>query len=107
MEDLQIKEIQEISHKADIVEIIIQDQTQTDAITQIITEIVQTQTPERDIFQMIVLETPHTKDTETNQTVGTDNTKITNHETIQTIDQTLIIITTDHVKILKIEIQII
>ena len=56
---------------------------------------------------MIVLETPHAKDTETNQAVGTDNTKITNHETFQTIDQTLIIITTDHVKILKIEVQII
>ena len=33
--------------------------------------------------------------------------KITDHETIQTIDQNIIIITIDHVTILRIEIQII
>ena len=56
---------------------------------------------------MIVLENPHTIGTETIQTVGTDNTKITNHETFHTIDQTLIVITIDDVRTLKIEFQII
>ena len=116
MEDLQTKEIHKISHKIDIVdqtvktidiEIIIQDQTQIEAISKIITEIVQTQTPETDIVQMIVLETPQIIDIETIQTVGTDNTKITNHETFPAIDQTSIIITIDHVKTLKTESQFI
>ena len=49
---------------------------------------------------------PHTKETETIQIIGTDNIKLTDHETIQTIDQTIIIITIDHVTILRIEIQI-
>ena len=59
VEDLQIKEVHVVSHKVDIVdqtvkttniEIIIQDQTQTETITQIITGIVQTQIPDIDIF---------------------------------------------------------
>ena len=114
VEDLQIKEIHVISHKIDIIdqtvktiniEIIIQDQTQTEATTQIIAGIVQTQTPKIYIIQTTVLETPHTIETETIQTTGTDSIKITDHETIQTIDQDLIIITIDDVTILKIEIQ--
>ena len=50
---------------------------------------------------------PHTVETETIQTIGTDNIKITDHETIQTIDQTTLIIPRDHLKILRKEIQII
>ena len=59
-EDLQIKEIHEISHKTDIVdqtvrtiniETTIQDQTQTGVTTQIITEIVQTQTQKQIMFK--------------------------------------------------------
>ena len=40
------------------------------------------------------------------RTKGTDNIKIIDRETIQTIDQTIIIVTIDHVTILRIEIQI-
>ena len=74
VEELQIKEIHEITHKIDIVdqtiktiniEAIIQDQTQIEATIQIITGIVQTQTHETDTIQLIVLEIPHTKLTET------------------------------------------
>ena len=110
VENLQLKEIHETSHKLDIVdqtvktiniEIISEDQTQIEATIQIITGIVQTQTPETDTIQMIVLETPHAIETETIQTIGTDHIKITDHETIQIIDQTLVIITIDHVPILK------
>ena len=59
VEDRQIKEIHEISHKIDIVdqtfkitsiEITFQDQTQLEATTQIITGIAQTQTPKTDII---------------------------------------------------------
>ena len=109
VEDLQIKEIRNISHKIDRVdqtvkiiniEIIFEDQTQIEAIIQIITGIVQTQTPETDTIQMIVLETPHTLETEIIQTIGTGHIKITDHETIQIIDQTLVIILIDHVTIL-------
>ena len=116
VEDVQIKKIHEISRKIDIIDqkvktinikIIIQDQTQTEATIQIITGIVQTQPPKTDIIQLIALETPHTKETETIQTTGTDYIKKTDHETIQIIVKTLIIITKDHVKILKKEIQFI
>ena len=59
VEDPQIKEIHEISHKIDIVdqtvktiiiEITIQDQTQIEATTQTITGFVQNQTPKTDII---------------------------------------------------------
>ena len=115
VEDLQIKEIHVISHKIDIVdqtvktiniEIIIQDQAQTEIITQIVAGIVQTQTPKIDIIQTTVLKIPHTIKIETIQTTGTDKIKTTDHETIQTKDQTLIIFTIDDVTILKIEIQL-
>ena len=85
VENLQLKEIHETSHKLDIVdqtvktiniEIISEDQTQIEATIQIITGIVQTQTPETDTIQMIVLETPHAIETETIQTIGTDHIKI-------------------------------
>ena len=111
VEDLLIKEVHEISRKIDIVdqtvktinvEIIIQDQTEIEATIQIITGIVQTQTPETDIIQMIALETPQTIETETNQTTGTDNIKIRDPKNIQIKHQTSIFITIDHVKILKI-----
>ena len=52
-------------------------------------------------------EIPHTMETETIQTVGTYNIKTTDHETNQKIDQTMIIITKNHVKIFRIEDQII
>ena len=68
---------------------------------------VQTQTPETNITQTIVLKIPHTIETKVIQTIGTDNIKITDQETIPKIDQTIIIITIDHVVILRIEIQII
>ena len=92
-EDVQLKEIHEVSHKIDIVDqtvrtIIIettfQDQTQTEVFIQIITGIVQTQTPEIDIIQTTVLAISHIVGTETIQTTGTDNIKITDHEAIQT-----------------------
>ena len=98
--DLQIKEIHEISHKIDIVdqtvetiniEITIQDQNQTEVITQNTTEIVQIQTPELDIIRTIVLEILHLTVTETTKTIGIDNFQITDHETIQTKDQTKIL----------------
>ena len=98
--DLQIKEIHEISHKIDIVdqtvetiniEITIQDQNQTEVITQNTTEIVQIQTPELDIIRTIVLEILHLTVTETAKTIGIDNFQITDHETIQTKDQTKIL----------------
>ena len=56
---------------------------------------------------MTVLEISHVIETETIQTTGTENIKITDHETIQTIDQTIIIITIDHMTNLRIKIQII
>ena len=114
-EDRQIKGIHKISHEIDIVdqtvkrnniEITIQDQTQTKITTQITLRIVHTQTPEKDIIRTTVLENPHTKETETTQTIGIDNIQITDHETIQTIDQTITIITIDHVTILKTELLI-
>ena len=110
--NLQIKEIHKISRIIDTVKTInikitIQDQTQTEVTNQIITETVQTQTPEIDIIQLTVLEISHVIETETIQTTGTENIKITDHETNQTIDQTIIIITIDHVTNLRIKIQII
>ena len=60
--DLQIKETHEISLRIDIddqtlrtinIESTIRDQTQTEVTTQIITEIVQTQTPEIEINQIL------------------------------------------------------
>ena len=116
MEDLEIREIHEISHKIDIINqtiktisiaITIHDQTQIEVTTQNIIEIVQNQTPETDFIKTIVLEFHYTKETETIQTIGTDSIKITDHQTIKTIVQTIIIITIDHVKFLRIEIQII
>ena len=90
MKDLQTKETYEISHKKDIVdqtvkiiniEIIILDQIQIEATIQITAGTIQTQN-ETDIVQMIVLETPDTIETETNQTTGKDKIKITDHETV-------------------------
>ena len=66
--NLHIKEIRESSHKTDKVnqtvktiniEIIIQDQTQTEVITVITIEIVHIQTPDTDIIQMNVLKISH------------------------------------------------
>ena len=116
LEDLQIKEFHETSHKIDMVdqtvkivkiEIIIQHQTQVEATIQIITGILQTQTPETDIIQMIALEAHHTIETKAIQTTVTDSIKKTDHETIQILDQTIIIITIDHVATLKLELRII
>ena len=115
-EDLQIEEIFEISHKIDIVgqtvktinnEVNIQDQTQTEVTTQIIIEIVLIQTLEVDIIQTTVPEIPHINEAGTTQTISIDNTQIIDHETIQTTDQTIIIITIDHVTLPRTEILII
>ena len=59
------------------------------------------------MIQTIVLEFRHIIETETIQTKGAANMKITDHENIQIIDQTIIFITIDHVKIFNREIQII
>ena len=56
---------------------------------------------------MTVLEIPYILEPEIIQTIGTDNIEITDHETIQTIDRTITIITIDHVTIPRIEIKII
>ena len=59
------------------------------------------------MFQVTVLEVPHINETETNQTIGIKNIQITDHETIQIIDQTIIIITKDQVTIPRTEFLII
>ena len=80
--DLKIEELLNISHNIDIVdqtvkitniEIIIQDQTQTEVITQIIIEIVLIQTLEIDINQTTVLKIPHIIKMGKNQTIEIDN----------------------------------
>ena len=88
------------------IETTIHGQIQTEITTQSITEIAQTQTPEKDIVLTTVLQVLQIKDTETIQTIGTGNIKITDHETIQTKDQTIIIITIDRVTNLRIDFQI-
>ena len=112
-EVLQIKETHDISHKIDIVdqtvktiniEIVIQDETQTEVTTQITLGIAYSQSPEIDNIQTTVLEIPQITETETTQTIGIDNTQIKNHETIQTIYQIVTIITIDHVTIPGTEI---
>ena len=59
------------------------------------------------MIRTTVLEILYIKETEIIQTIGTDNVKTTDHEPIQTINQTIKIITLDHETILRIEIQII
>ena len=112
-EDLQIKEFQKNSHKIDIVdqtvklislEIIIQDQTRTQVTTQITIGINHTQTTKLDIIQTTVLQILHTTESEITQTIGIDNTQITDQETNQTNDQTKIIITKNHVTILRTKV---
>ena len=121
VEDLRIKEFHEISHGIDIVdqtvktidiEIIIQDQIQTEATIRTSLKTVPVLTLVIHTIQTIDLEIPHTKETEIIQIKETDSIKIRDHETIQTMNQTTIdqittIITLDQVTILKIEIRII
>ena len=89
------------------IQIIIQDQTQTEVITQIIIKIVINQSPKIEIIRTTVPEIPHIIETGINQTKQIDNTQIIDHENIQTTDQTILIITIDYVKILEIEFLII
>ena len=56
---------------------------------------------------MTVLEIHQIIETETNQTIGEDNTQITVHETIQTLDERIINITKDHLTFPRTEIVII
>ena len=104
VEGPQTKKIHAFSHKIDIfdqivktinIEIIIQDQIQTEVTTPITIEIVQIQTLKRHTVPKI----PRITETVTTQTKGIDNTQIKDHETIQTTDQTIIIITIDYVTI--------
>ena len=62
--------------------------------------IVHIQTLELDIIQTTVLEIPHIIETEITQTIGIDKNQIKDHETKKkTIDQIIVIITIDHVKV--------
>ena len=56
---------------------------------------------------MTVLEIPYIIKPEIIQTIGTNNIERTDHETIQTKDQTITIITIDRVTLTRIEIKII
>ena len=56
---------------------------------------------------MTVLEIPYIIKPEIIQTIGTNNIERTDHETIQTKDQTITIITIDRVTLPRIEIKII
>ena len=121
VEDLQIKEKHENSHKIDIVdqtvktidiEIIIQDQIQKEATIRASSKTVTVQTFVIDIIQTIDPGFPHTIGKQITQTIETDSINITDPEIIHTIDQTIIdqitiTITIDHVTILKIETRII
>ena len=84
----------------------IQDQTQTEIITPITIESVQIQTLEIDTIQTTVPEILRITETGTTQSIGIDNTQIIDHETIQTTDQFIIIITIDHVTNPRTEILI-
>ena len=86
---------------------VIQDQTQIEVTNQIIKEIIRIQTFGIYTTQTTVPEIPRITEIEITQTKGRDNTQIIDHETIQTTDQTIIIITINHVKIPRIEILII
>ena len=86
---------------------VIQDQTQIEVTNQIIKEIVQIQTFGIDTTQTTVdPEIPRITETENTQTIGIDNTQIIDHETIQTTDQTIILITIIYLKIPRAEILI-
>ena len=62
---------------------------------------------EKDIIQTTVLEVPHITETETTKPKGIDITQMKDHEFIQRIDQTIKIITIDHVTFPRTEILII
>ena len=99
VEDLQIKEIHEFSHTIEIVDqivrtmdikIIFQDQFQIEAIIRTSLKTGPVQTLVNDTIQTIGPETPHTKEIEIIQIIEIDSIKITDHENIQTIDQTTV-----------------
>ena len=115
-ENLQIEEIHKNSQKIDLIdqtvkitniETIIQDQIRTDFITQLIIETVLIQNLELDIIQMTVPEIPHKIETGITQTIETDHTQIIDHKTIQTTDQTKILITIELVTIPGIKVLVI
>ena len=110
--NLQIKEIHEISHRIDKVDLTVkmtsietttQDQIQIEVIIQINIEI---QFLGIYIIGTTVLETFYIIGTETTQTKEIDKTQIVDHKTIQTIDQTTTIITIGYEIIPEIEILI-